>query len=154
MSKIAAIKTHDLNNGPGIRVSVWFAGCDFRCEGCHNKETWDFNNGYEFNDDILELILEALNGEQNLSILGGEPLHIKNRNATATLIKKVKERYPDKTIWLWSGFTIDELKKMDDENIKYVLSTINALIDGRFEIDKKEEDLKYFGSTNQNIIIF
>ncbi len=143
------IRKMDISNGEGIRVSIFMQGCSFNCEGCFNKETHDFNSGIEFTSDTINRILE-LSGKDyivGLSILGGEPLHPKNIEGTTLLAKKFKEKYPDKTIWVWSGFLFDKDLK-DKEILKY----IDVLIDGQFKIDLYSPKLKWKGSSNQRVI--
>ena len=143
------IRKMDISNGEGIRVSIFMQGCSFNCEGCFNKETHDFNSGIEFTNDTINRILELSSKDYivGLSILGGEPLHPKNVEGTTLLAKKFKERYPDKTIWVWSGFLFDKDLK-DKEILKY----IDVLIDGQFKIDLYSPKLKWKGSSNQRVI--
>ena len=143
------IRKMDISNGPGVRVSLFFQGCHFHCDGCFNSETWDFNLGKEFDDSVINHILELCDKDviSGLSILGGEPLHPINISGTVKLCKLFKEKYPDKTIWLWSGYLFEEYIK-DKEIINY----LDVLVDGRFEIDKYDASLKYKGSSNQRVI--
>ena len=100
------IRKMDISNGPGVRVSIFMQGCTFNCKNCFNPETHDFNGGKELTDEVIEHILELAKKEyiEGLSILGGEPLHPKNISASTKLAKKFKETYPEKTIWIWTGF--------------------------------------------------
>ncbi len=143
------IRKMDISNGEGIRVSIFMQGCSFNCEGCFNKETHDFNSGIEFTNDTINRILELASKDYivGLSILGGEPLHPKNIEGTTLLAKKFKAKYPDKTIWVWSGFLFDKDLK-DKEILKY----IDVLIDGQFKIDLYSPKLKWKGSSNQRVI--
>ena len=143
------IRKMDISNGEGIRVSIFMQGCSFNCEGCFNKETHDFNSGIEFTSDTINRILELSSKDYivGLSILGGEPLHPKNIEGTTLLAKKFKEKYPDKTIWVWSGFLFDKDLK-DKEILKY----IDVLVDGQFKIDLYSPKLKWKGSSNQRVI--
>lgn len=143
------IRKMDISNGEGIRVSIFMQGCSFNCEGCFNKETHDFNSGIEFTNDTINRILELSSKDYivGLSILGGEPLHPKNVEGTTLLAKKFKAKYPDKTIWVWSGFLFDKDLK-DKEILKY----IDVLIDGQFKIDLYSPKLKWKGSSNQRVI--
>ena len=104
--KYNKIRKMDIANGPGIRVSIFFQGCAFHCKNCFNPETWDFDVGNDFTDEKIEEIigLAKENHIAGLSILGGEPMHPKNIEATTRLAKRFKEVYPNKTIWSWSGF--------------------------------------------------
>jgi len=143
------IRKMDISNGPGVRVSIFFQGCHFHCDGCFNSDTWDFNGGKEFNEITINHILELCDNDviSGLSILGGEPLHPVNISGTVKLCKLFKEKYPNKTIWLWSGYLFEEYIK-DKEIINY----LDVLVDGRFEIDKYDSSLKYRGSSNQRVI--
>ena len=121
------IRKMDIANGPGVRVSIFFQGCAFHCKNCFNPETWDFLGGKEFGEEQIEEILKLAEGNHitGLSILGGEPMHPKNIDATTMLAKRFKEKYPNKTIWAWSGFLFDEYVH-DKEVAKY----LDVLLDG------------------------
>ena len=143
------IRKMDISNGPGVRVSIFFQGCHFHCKGCFNEETWDFAGGKEFTDDVINHILDLCNNDviSGLSILGGEPMNPKNIEGTTKLAKLFKEKYPNKTIWLWSGYLFDEYIK-DKEIVKY----LDVLVDGQFKIELSSPLLKYKGSSNQRVI--
>lgn len=143
------IRKMDISNGPGLRVSIFMQGCTFNCKNCFNPETHDFNGGREFGDDTIERILELCSLEhiEGLSILGGEPMHPKNIEGTTKLVKKFKEKYPNKTIWVWSGFLFDR-----DLKDKEVLNYIDVLVDGQFKEELYNPKLKYCGSSNQRVI--
>ena len=143
------IRKMDISNGPGVRVSIFFQGCLFHCKGCFNPETWDFNGGKEFNDDVINHILNLCASDviSGLSILGGEPLNPQNILGTTKLAKAFKEKYPEKTIWLWSGYLFDEYIH-DKEIVRYV----DVIVDGQFKIDLSSPLLKYKGSSNQRVI--
>ena len=142
------IRKMDISNGPGVRVSIFFQGCPFHCKNCFNQETWDFDDGKEFNDDVIEHIIElsSKNYITGLSILGGEPMHKNNIQGTLKLAKKFKETFPNKTIWCWTGFLYDNIKNEE------VLNYIDVLIDGQFINDEFDPNLKWRGSRNQRII--
>lgn len=143
------IRKMDISNGPGIRISIFMQGCTFNCKNCFNPDTHDFNGGKEFNEDTINRVLELCKEDyiKGLSILGGEPLHPKNVEATTMLAKRFKETYPDKTIWIWTGFLYGkELNNLE------VFNYIDVLVDGRFEEDKKDIRLKWCGSSNQRVI--
>ena len=146
--KYNKIRKMDISNGPGVRVSIFFQGCSFHCKDCFNPETWDFNLGIDFNDDIINHIIELANYDYitGLSILGGEPMHSNNINGTTKLAKKFKEIYPTKNIWCWTGFKFEDIK--DKEVINY----IDVLIDGRFKTEEFDSKLKWRGSKNQRVI--
>ena len=142
------IRKMDISNGPGVRASIFMQGCEFHCKNCFNPETWDFKKGKEFTDKTIERVLELADKEyiQGLSILGGEPMHPKNIDNTLKLVKVFKEKYPEKDIWVWSGFLFDNLK--DKEVLKY----INVLVDGQYKDELHDFRLKYRGSSNQRVI--
>ena len=149
--RIAKIKDNDIANGLGISMSVWTQGCPHHCKGCFNVETWDFNSGKEFTKEDLEYIINNINKdgvERNLSILGGEPLCPENVEGVINLCKQIREVYPEKRIYLWTGYTYEEF----DYTQKKVLKYIDVIIDGKFEIDKKDLSLMLRGSSNQRII--
>lgn len=152
--KYAKIKKHDVANGPGIRVSIFVSGCNHHCRGCFNEEAWDFNYGNNFTEDTINEIIESLKPDyiSGLSLLGGEPFEYINQQGLLPLLKKVKEVYPNKTIWAYSGFTYDELLKMKYEETKEILNIIDVLVDGKFVDDLKDPMLYFRGSSNQRII--
>ena len=149
MARYNKIRKMDISNGPGVRVSVFMQGCTFNCKNCFNPETHDFNGGKEFTDDTINEILNLCNYSYiaGLSILGGEPLHNKNIDASTKLAKAFKEKYPDKSIWIWTGFNFEDYV-MDKEITKYA----DFIVDGQFEEDKKNPKLLYSGSSNQRVI--
>ena len=142
------IRQTDISNGPGIRVSIFMQGCVFHCKNCFNPDTWDFKAGNEFTDETIEKVLNLCEPSyiKGLSILGGEPMHPKNIEGTTKLAKMFKERFPDKTIWSWTGYTFDDIK--DNEVFKY----IDVLVDGRFVDELRNPNLKWKGSSNQRVI--
>ncbi|MDE5538943.1 MAG: anaerobic ribonucleoside-triphosphate reductase activating protein, partial [Bacilli bacterium] len=143
------IRKMDISDGPGVRVSIFMQGCIFNCKNCFNPETHDFNGGKEFTDETIARVLE-LGGKEyisGLSILGGEPMHPKNIEGTAKLAKAFKEKYPEKSVWAWSGFLMDR-DLMDKEALKY----IDVLVDGQYVDELHDPTLKYAGSTNQRVI--
>ena len=143
------IRKMDISNGPGIRVSIFMQGCTFNCKNCFNRETHDFNGGSEFLDETIDKVLELCSLEHvvGLSILGGEPLHPINIEGTTKLAKMFKKKYPEKTIWIWSGYLFDKDLK-DKEIIKY----IDVLVDGQYKDELRDPKLKYCGSSNQRVI--
>ncbi len=153
--KYAKIKKHDVANGPGIRVSLFVSGCNHHCKGCFNEETWDFNFGTLFGDKEINEIIEALkpNYISGLSILGGEPFELVNQQGILPILNKVKEIYKDtKTIWIYSGFTYEELNSMKFKETKEILKLVDVLVDGKFDINLKDPRLYFRGSSNQRII--
>ena len=153
--KYAGYMPNDFVNGEGVCVSLWTAGCPHRCPGCFNSEMWDYNNGKPVPNDIKEQLVKAIsaNGiQRNFSILGGEPLSEDNRAFVDDIVKSIRSAYPRIKIYLWTGYTYQELLDLDNKYINSILSQINFLIDGRFEEDKKDLTLKLRGSSNQKII--
>ncbi len=142
------IRKMDISNGPGVRVSVFMQGCTFNCKNCFNPETHDFNGGNEFTEQTIEEILNLCEKSYivGLSILGGEPMHPQNIEGTCKLAKAFKEKFPDKTVWVWTGFLFDNLK--GTEALKY----IDVLVDGQFKEELKNPMLQYKGSSNQRVI--
>ena len=156
MSKIAGIYWDDTAAAPGISLSVYFSGCHFHCPGCHNPEAQDFNYGREYDMDIRQEIMKKLNKNgvmRTLSILGGEPLADENLADVLNLIGWCKLDYPDLKIYVWTGYTIEELEARDDDDVRAVLRNITCLIDGRYEQDKRDSTLPLRGSSNQRIIM-
>ncbi|WP_156300271.1 anaerobic ribonucleoside-triphosphate reductase activating protein [Streptobacillus canis] len=155
--RIAKIKPTDISNGFGIRVSVFVSGCRHACPGCFNKEIWSFEEGEVLDKSILDKIFTCLDKEyiRGITFLGGEPLEPKNQEGVYLLLKAVKERFPDKNIWLYSGFTYEYLKEEMIPFFPYlekILNLIDVLVDGRFEIALLDLKLKFRGSRNQRII--
>jgi len=146
----ANIKQFDIANGVGVRTSLFVSGCNIHCPGCFNKEAWDFDFGNPFTCETMDYILNTLkpNYIDGLSILGGEPFAYKNLKTVYEIIKKVKEVYPKKDIWIWSGYTFEFLK----EYYAYIFELVDVLVDGPFMVDKKDITLRFRGSSNQRII--
>ena len=147
--KYNVIRKMDISNGPGVRVSVFMQGCEFHCKNCFNPETWSFDGGKEFTQESIDQVMDLCGKDyiKGLSILGGEPMHPKNIEATTKLAKEFKEKYPDKNLWVWSGFKFDEDLK-DKEVVKY----IDVLVDGRYVDELHDPTLKWKGSSNQRVI--
>ena len=148
------ILPNDVSNGEGVCVSLFVQGCHFHCEGCFNPETWNFNEGTPYGDktkwEIIKLI--GANGiQRNFSVLGGEPLALENLEMTAEIVQAVRQAYPNITIYLWTGYTLEILKGLQSPALDTVLNTINYLIDGPFILEQKSLDLKWRGSSNQHI---
>ena len=147
--KYNIVRKMDISNGPGVRVSVFMQGCEFHCKNCFNPETWNFENGKDFTQGTIDEVLNLCNQDyiKGLSILGGEPMHPKNIDGTTKLAKAFKEKYPNKNLWVWSGFKFDEDLK-DKEVMKYV----DVLVDGRYVDEMHNPNLKWRGSSNQRVI--
>lgn len=154
----AAIKKHDVANGPGVRVSLFVSGCTHHCPDCFNQETWDFNFGELFTEDVINEILEALKPSfiHGFTLLGGEPFEYKNQQGVLPLLRAIKECYPEKDIWCFSGYLFDKDMLGDMVNkwpeTKEMLSYIDVLVDGEYEKDKRDLTLRFRGSSNQRII--
>lgn len=153
--RYAGIYKFDISNGPGIRVSLFVQGCHFHCKGCFNSEAWDFDGGNEFTTDIANDILKLAEPDwvSGISILGGEPLAPQNRETVAKFCEGFKKKFPNKTIWLWTGYKFEELPKISltYNPIIKIKSLVDVIIDGRFEEDKKDLSLEWRGSSNQRI---
>ena len=143
------IRKQDIANGPGLRCSVFFQGCAHHCPNCFNPETHDFTGGKEFTDDTINRVLQLCDNEniEGLSILGGEPMNPKNIEGTTKLAKAFKEKFPDKSLWAWSGFKFDKDLK-DKEIVKY----LDVLVDGQYVDELHNPTLKWRGSSNQRVI--
>ena len=143
------IRKMDIANGPGVRVSIFMQGCEFHCKNCFNSETWGFDGGEEFTDETIEKVLNACDKEyiEGLSILGGEPMHPKNIEGTTKLAKAFKEKFPNKTLWAWSGFKYENYLKD-----KPVMNYVDVLVDGQYVDELHNPTLKWRGSSNQRVI--
>ncbi|MBQ7901600.1 MAG: anaerobic ribonucleoside-triphosphate reductase activating protein [Clostridia bacterium] len=152
------IKKCDIANGIGVRVSLFVSGCTHRCKGCFNPETWDFNFGSEFTDDVAFQIIKDLEPTYitGLTVLGGEPFEPSNQEALLPFLKNVKQALPHKTIWVYTGYKLDEeLLKPSRARCEYtdeMLSLIDVLVDGEFVEELKNISLQFRGSSNQRII--
>ena len=164
----STIKTHDIANGPGVRVSLFVSGCRHHCRGCFNPETWDFHNGKLFTPEVMEEILNACDHKYitGLSLLGGEPFEPENAVSLLTLVSAFKKKFPEKTIWCYTGYRIDEIVagklktwhseyEMTEDELKVakaLLNYIDILVDGEFIMDKKDLKLRFRGSSNQRVL--
>lgn len=152
------IKKYDIANGEGVRVSLFVSGCGHHCTNCFNQEAWDFSFGNPFTHDTEEDILKALSPEyiDGLSLLGGEPFERENQRSLLPFLKRVRETYPEKNIWCYTGFNLEtELLKESRarcECTDEMLSMMDVLVDGRFEEKLKDISLPFRGSSNQRII--
>ena len=153
------IKKCDVANGPGVRVTLFVSGCTNRCEGCFQPQTWDFCFGQPFTKETEDTLLAWLSPGYiaGLTLLGGEPFEPENQRALLPFVRRVKEAYPEKTIWAFSGFYLEsELLKAGShprcEATDELLSLIDVLVEGRFVLAKKNIALKFRGSSNQRIV--
>lgn len=154
----ASIKDCDVANGPGVRISLFVSGCNHRCRGCFNQEAWDFSYGEEFTKQVQEQILKMIEPDyiRGLTLLGGEPFERENQKGLLPLLRSVKEKFPQKDIWCFTGFIFerdileDMCSKWDET--KEMLQYIDVLVDGPFIEDKKDWSLQFRGSSNQRLI--
>ena len=147
------ITKEDMNNGDGIRVVLWVAGCDHHCKGCQNKQTWDYNSGIEFDDEAKKELIEALSKPyiKGLTLSGGDPLCAADNNFFFFLCD-LKRQFPDKDIWLYSGYTIEEILKDNNVLKSNILLLCDVLVDGRYIEKKRDITLKWRGSSNKRVI--
>lgn len=156
--KYAQLKKRDVANGPGVRVSLFVSGCTHHCKGCFNPETWDFDYGDIFDEKIQNEIISLIEPSyiRGLTVLGGEPMEKPNQKALLPFIEKVRERYPEKDIWFYTGYTFEtdfsgNGRAVCEETDK-LLSLIDVLVDGEFIEEQKNLRLHFRGSENQRII--
>lgn len=145
------IKQCDIANGPGVRVSLFVSGCTHHCKGCFQPETWNFNAGKPFDPTTQMTLLQMLGPDHiaGLSLLGGEPMEKENRAALLPFLLRVRDVYPEKTVWCYSGYTIEELI---DSGAEDILGLIDVLVDGEFVEEKKNIRLPFRGSENQRVL--
>ena len=155
----AALKTHDVANGPGIRVSLFVSGCTHRCPGCFNDVAWDFGYGQEFTPAVAEKIMKLCEPDYvaGLSILGGEPFELCNQRELLPLLRRFRLTYPEKSIWVYSGYLYEELtgeipSRAYCETTEDMLSCIDVLVDGEYVEAEHDISLHFRGSKNQRII--
>lgn len=152
------IKKTDIANGPGVRVSLFVSGCTHHCRGCFNPETWNFDYGKEFTGDTQEQLLKLLSPEYiaGLTLLGGEPFEPSNQRALLPFLKEVRGRLPQKNIWCYTGYLLDEELWKDSaarcEVTDEMLSLLDVLVDGEFMQEEKDVSLRFRGSRNQRLI--
>ncbi len=152
-----AIKRNDIANGEGIRTTLFVSGCRNRCEGCFQKETWDFNYGEPFDEEAAELIFKTFENPvvRGLTILGGEPMEPENQAGLLPFLTEFKKRFPSKTVWLYTGNLYEELTGEHPKHIditEQLLTLVDILVDGRYIEKQKRLGLKFRGSENQRII--
>ena len=155
-----AIKKSDIANGEGIRTTLFVSGCRNKCKNCFNPETWSFTYGQPFTDEVKEELLATFRSPfvSGLTLLGGEPMEPENQKELLPLIREFKKRYPDKTLWVYTGNLYEELTAGVGNHYKCtpdteeLLSYIDILVDGRYEEEKKSLGIRFRGSTNQRLI--
>lgn len=142
------ITTDDMLNGDGLRTVLWVAGCTHRCEGCHNPITWDIDGGIPFDDAALRELFDKLEPDyiNGLTLSGGDPLHPRNRDKVTEICAKCREKFPRKTIWLYTGFTFEEISDLE------IIPMLDVIVDGRFIKSQFDAKLHWKGSANQRVI--
>ena len=153
--RYAGIIKNDVAAGQGVCVTFFTQGCDQHCPGCHNPQTWDFDGGYEFTQETMDKIIQALkaNGVQrNFCVMGGEPLHENNLFLTNLVINEVRKVYPDIKIYVWTGYIYENLVEKKEKLLQNILNNIDVLIDGPFIREQRDITLPMRGSRNQRII--
>ena len=146
----AQIRTMDIANGEGIGTALFVSGCPFHCNGCFNPETWDYNYGTKFTEEVLKAFIKMTDKPYitRISILGGEPLALQNLETITNILFDLSMKFTDKKIWIYTGFTYESLNKDQLKAVSYA----DVLVDGQFEINKKDFNLKFRGSSNQRVI--
>lgn len=158
MMYFSEIKTYDIANGPGVRVTLFVSGCTHHCKGCFNENTWDFQYGRVFKETDIEWIIDKLRPSYiiGLTLLGGEPMEYCNQQGLLPLLRRVKSEYPDKTIWCYTGYLYDKdiLEQFSAkwEETREILSYLDVIVDGEFVEELKDISLQFRGSSNQRII--
>ena len=157
--RYGAIKKRDIANGPGVRVVLFVSGCTHHCKGCFQPQTWDFDYGDDYTADTEQEIVDALEPDfmNGLTLLGGEPFEPDNQRALLPLLHRVRNEMPQKTVWAFSGYTFEELTGKTEslarcEVTDEMLSLIDVLVDGEFQLDKRNISLQFRGSENQRLI--
>ncbi len=142
------ITKDDMNNGDGLRVVLWVAGCSHCCKECQNPMTWDPNGGLPFDEAAKKEIFDQLDKSyiSGITFSGGDPLHSANRDGVLALAKEIREKYPDKTIWLYTGYSWKDI--YEEEIVNY----LDVVVDGEFKIEEKDNTLMWKGSKNQKVI--
>lgn len=142
------ITKEDMLNGDGLRVVLWVAGCAHGCKECHNPITWDPNGGLEFDESAKQEILDELEKKyvHGITFSGGDPLHMANVEGVTQLAKEIREKYPNKTIWLYTGSVWEEVKELE------IVQYLDVLVDGEFVVAQKDVNLHWVGSSNQKVI--
>jgi anaerobic ribonucleoside-triphosphate reductase activating protein len=142
------ITKDDMLNGDGLRVVLWVAGCTHHCKECQNPITWDINGGLEFDEAAKKEIFDELDKSyvSGITFSGGDPLHPQNRQPVFELAKEIKEKYPRKTVWLYSGFEWEEIKDLP------IIPYLDVMVDGRFKLELLDTQLHWKGSSNQRVI--
>ena len=148
------IEKTSIANGTGIRVVLWVSGCSLHCKGCHNPETWSINSGQPFNEEAKKELFEALDKSyiQGITFSGGHPFESYNRSTVYCLVKEIKEKFPEKDIWIYTGYTWEEIFEKDIREIQRILYWTDVLVDGKYVDELRDITLKWRGSKNQRVI--
>lgn len=155
----ATIKRYDISNGPGVRVSLYVSGCRNHCKNCFNPETWDFNYGEPFTEDIENKIIDGLKPDyiKGFTLLGGDPFEPENQKVLAPFLEKLRKAYPEKSFWAFTGYDYERDlltgKLGDVDTVMRMLGCLDVLVDGRFVEELKDLNLRFRGSSNQRIIL-
>lgn len=142
------ISENDIANGLGVGVVLWISGCNHQCAGCHNNNTWDPESGEMFDDNAFKRLISSLDKEyiSRLTLSGGDPLYPGNRDDVYFIVQAVKQLFPTKTIWLYTGYSYEEVKDLN------IMHFVDVLVDGPFIEAQKDLALKWRGSSNQRVI--
>lgn len=154
MGRIASIKYNCASNGEGVRTAIFLSGCNLHCPGCFNTEAWDFDNGDEVNDELINKILDSIEPSyiNGLSILGGEPMDVRNQETTYRIIEAFRKRFNyNKTIWMWTGYEIDK-NLPETEYTEKIKAKVDIIVDGPWKKDLFNPKLRFRGSSNQRIL--
>lgn len=148
--RINGIEQCSMTNGVGLRTVLWVSGCEHKCKGCQNPCTWDPNSGEDFTSEKKELLYKYLDNKyiKGITFSGGDPLHPSNRGEVGKLILDIKANYPSKDIWLYTGYTWEEVEELNLDYLRY----IDVLVEGRFILNKRNVNLRWCGSSNQRVI--
>lgn len=152
MSYFHNITKCDMNNGDGLRVVLWLSGCSHHCPECQNPQTWNPENGVPFDEGARAELMDALMPDyiQGLTFSGGDPMYEGNREVVLDLCKMMKNIYPNKDIWMWTGYTYEEI--LQNELMSEILSYVDVLVDGRYKKELRDISIPWRGSTNQRVI--
>lgn len=149
--RINGIEQCSMTNGVGLRTVLWVSGCEHKCKGCQNPCTWDPNSGEDFTSEKKELLYKYLDNKyiKGITFSGGDPLHPSNRGEVGKLILDIKANYPSKDIWLYTGYTWEEVEELNLDYLRY----IDVLVEGRFILKERDINLRWCGSSNQRVIV-